>query len=41
MEVSGKLHGLATLTQGKESYGTYLIGGWMGPRAILEKKEKK
>jgi hypothetical protein len=30
MEVSGKLHGTATLTQGKESYGTYLRGGWLG-----------
>jgi hypothetical protein len=41
MEVSGKLHGPATLGQGKESHGTSLIGGWVGPRGILDTKEKK
>jgi len=34
MEVSGQLHILATLPQGKSPQ--YPIGGWMGPRAGLD-----
>jgi hypothetical protein len=36
MEVSGQLHAPAALTPGKESLGTHWIGGWVGPRAVLD-----
>jgi hypothetical protein len=41
MELSGKFHVPYTLGQGKESCGTYLIGGWVGARAMLDTKEEK
>jgi hypothetical protein len=36
MEVSGQLHGLATLSPGKEASGIHWIGGWVGLRAVLD-----
>jgi hypothetical protein len=36
MEVSGELHAPAALTPGEEPPGTNWIGGWVGPRAVLD-----
>jgi hypothetical protein len=38
MEVTGQLHALAALPTGKEPPGTHWIGGWVGPRAVLDVK---
>jgi len=35
MEVSGQLHAMAISPPGKAP-GTHWIGGWVGPRAILD-----
>jgi len=35
MEMSGQLHTPAALPPGKGTPGTHWIGGWVGPRAIL------
>jgi hypothetical protein len=39
MEVSGQLHAPAVLLPGKE--GTYLIGGFVSPRAVLDAVMKR
>lgn len=39
MKVSGYLHASVTLSGGKDT-GTYWVGGWVGPRAILDILEK-
>jgi hypothetical protein len=36
MEVSGQLHAPAALPPGKEPPGTHCIGGWVGPRTVLD-----
>jgi hypothetical protein len=36
MEVSGQLHAPATLPPEKEPPDTQWIGGWVGPRAVLD-----
>jgi hypothetical protein len=36
MDVSGQLHTLAALSSGKDPLVPHWIGGWGGPRAILE-----
>jgi len=41
MEVSGQLHTLAALPQGKELLGTHWIGGWVGPRSGLDTVVKR
>jgi hypothetical protein len=41
MEVSGQLNAPAALPPGKEPLGTHLIGGWVGPRAVLDAVEKR
>jgi hypothetical protein len=41
MEVSGQLHTPATLPPGKEPPGTHWIGGWVGPRAVLDAVVKR
>jgi hypothetical protein len=40
MEVSGQLHAPATLPPGR-ALGTHWIGGWVGPRAILDEVVKR
>jgi hypothetical protein len=40
MEMSGQLHAPAALHPGKES-GTPWIGGWVGPRAVLDAVVKR
>jgi hypothetical protein len=40
MEVSGQFHAPATLTQ-ERAPGTHWIGGWVGPRAVLDAVVKK
>jgi hypothetical protein len=35
MDVNGQLHAPATLPFRKRAPGTHLIGGWVGPRAVL------
>jgi hypothetical protein len=40
MEVSGQLHAPAFLPHGKNP-GTYLIGGWVGFRAVLDTVVKR
>jgi hypothetical protein len=40
MEVSGQLHALAALPPGKDP-GTHWIGGWVGPRAVLDPVVKR
>jgi hypothetical protein len=35
MEVSGQLHAPATLSP-KKAIGTHWIGGWVGPRAVVD-----
>jgi hypothetical protein len=39
MDVNGQLHAPATLLPGKEV--TYWIGGWVGPKAILDAAVKR
>jgi hypothetical protein len=41
MEVSGQLHASAALPSGKEPPGTHWIGGWVGPRAVLDAVVKR
>jgi hypothetical protein len=41
MEVSGQLHAPAALPPGKDPPGTRWIGGWVGPRAVLEAVVKR
>jgi hypothetical protein len=41
MEVSGELHAPAALLPGKEPPNTHWIGGWVGPRAILDAVVKR
>jgi hypothetical protein len=41
MDVSGQLHAPAALPPGKEHSGTHWIGGWVGPRAILDAVVKR
>jgi hypothetical protein len=36
MEVSGQLHAAATLPPRERDPGTHWIGGWVGPRAVLD-----
>jgi hypothetical protein len=36
MEVSGQRHAPAAFTPSERSPGTYWIGGWVGPRTILD-----
>jgi hypothetical protein len=40
MEVSGQLHALAALPQ-REVPGTHWIGGWVGPKAVLDAMVKR
>jgi hypothetical protein len=41
MEMSGHLHALAVLLPGKEPLGTHWIGGWEGPRVVLDTVVKR
>jgi hypothetical protein len=41
MEVSGQLHAPAALTPGKEPPRSHWIGGWVGPRAGLDRVVKR
>jgi hypothetical protein len=41
MEVSGQLHASAALPPWKEPPGTHWIGGWVGPRAVLDAMVKR
>jgi hypothetical protein len=41
MEVSGQLHAPAALPPGKEALAPISIGGWVGPRAVLEAVVKR
>jgi hypothetical protein len=41
MEVSGQLHARAALLLGKVPPGTHWIGGWVGPRAVLDAVVKR
>jgi hypothetical protein len=36
MEVSGQLHALAALPPRETAPDTHWIGGWVGPRAVLD-----
>jgi hypothetical protein len=36
MEVSGQLHAPAALPPRERDPGTHWIGGWVGPRAVLD-----
>jgi hypothetical protein len=36
MEVSGQLHAPAALPPRERAPGTHWIGGWVGPRAVLD-----
>jgi hypothetical protein len=36
MEVSGQLHAPAASPPGKTATGTHWIGGWVGPRTVLD-----
>jgi hypothetical protein len=36
MEVSGQLHYPAASRPGERAPGTHWIGGWVGPRAVLD-----
>jgi hypothetical protein len=40
MEVSGQLHAPIALTQ-RKAPGTLWIGGWVGPRAVLDAVVKR
>jgi hypothetical protein len=41
MEVSGQLHAPAALPPGERVSGTHWIGGWVGPRAVLDAVVKR
>jgi hypothetical protein len=41
MEVSGQLHAPAALLPGKEHLIHILIGGWVGPRTVLDAVVKR
>jgi hypothetical protein len=41
MEVSGQLDDPAALPPGKRTPGNHWIGGWMGPRAVLDAVVKR
>jgi hypothetical protein len=41
MEVSGQLHDPAALLPGKEPLVPHWIGGWVGPRAVLNAVVKR
>jgi hypothetical protein len=41
MEVSGQLHAPATSTPRETAPGTHWIGGWVGPRTILDTVVKR
>jgi hypothetical protein len=41
MVVSGQLHAPAALPPMEIDPGTYWIGGWMGPRAVLDAVVKR
>jgi hypothetical protein len=41
MEVSVQLHAPAALPAGKEPLVTHWIGGWVGPRAVLDAMMKR
>jgi hypothetical protein len=43
VEVSGQLHAPAVLPPGKDPppSGTHCIGGWVGPRAVLDAVVKR
>jgi hypothetical protein len=41
MEVSGQLHAPAALNPRERARGTHWIGGWVGPRAILDAVVKR
>jgi hypothetical protein len=36
MEVSGQLHAAGRFTSSEKAPGTHSIGGWVGPRAVLD-----
>jgi hypothetical protein len=36
MEVSGQLHAPGRFTSTERTPGTHWIGGWVGPRAVLD-----
>jgi hypothetical protein len=39
LEVSGRLHAPAALTPEEKVVGTHWIGGWVDPRAGMEKRK--
>jgi hypothetical protein len=41
MEVSGQLHAPAALPPKERAPGTHWIGGWVGPRAVLDAVVKR
>jgi hypothetical protein len=41
MEVSGQLHAPAASLPRERAPGTYWIGGWVGPRAVLDAMVKR
>jgi hypothetical protein len=41
MEVKGQLHTPAALPPGKRAPDTHWIGGWVGPRAVLDAEVKR
>jgi hypothetical protein len=41
MEVSGQLHATAALNPRERDPGTHWIGGWVGPRAVLDAMVKR
>jgi hypothetical protein len=41
MEVSGQLHAPAALSPREGVPGTHWIGGWVGPRAVLDAVVKR
>jgi hypothetical protein len=41
MEVSGQLHAPAALLPMERAPGTNWIGGWVGPRAVLDEVVKR
>jgi hypothetical protein len=41
MEVSGQLHAPAALPPRERAPGTHWIGGWVGPRAVLDAVVKR
>jgi hypothetical protein len=41
MKVSGQLHAPAALSPRERAPGTHWIGGWVGPRAVLDAVVKR